>query len=145
MNRRGALPSILLPLMVVVSLVSPAHGAGTGWDPNDVDGRMDLRWVSVNRQDAETARVAIMLWDPVRNWMLPEPYYRRQLLIYSEGFLDVPIHGNGYIFYSAEENRWVMDWIDAGSTGGGRYRVAYPNPYLFQVWVPAEWPPGSAW
>ena len=101
--------------------------------------------MGVYQQDAETARVAITLWDPVRNWALPRPDYRRQLMIYSEGFHDVPIYGNGYVFYSAEENRWVMDWIDAGSMligVRGRYRVAHPNPYLFQVWVPAEWASG---
>ena len=142
MHRRGALLSVLLSLSFVFSLVSPAHAASTGWDPNDVDGRLDLRWVGVYQQDAGTARVAITLWDPVRNWMLPFPRHWRQLLIYSTGIAAVPIYGNGYIFFDAEENRWVMDWIDAGSAFGGRYRVAHPNPYLFQVWVPAEWASG---
>jgi hypothetical protein len=139
MHRRGTLLSIAVSLSFVVSLVSPARAATTGWDPNDVSGRLDLRWVGVDRQDADTVRVAITFWDPVRDWMLPRPDHWRQLYIFSWGFQAANTHGQGYIFFSAEANRWLIEWIDSGSGAPFRhpFPATHPNPYLFQVYIPA--------
>ncbi len=139
MNRRGALLSIMLSLSFVVSLVSSAHAASTGWDPNDVGGRLDLRWVGVYQQDADTVRIGITLWDPVRAEMLPRPDYRRELYVLSQGFFNAGIYGQGYIFFSADRGRWVMEWIDGGSSGlVARFPVDHPNANMFRVWLPAE-------
>jgi hypothetical protein len=138
MQRRGTLASVTLSLLMVC-VASPANAAGTAWDPDDVGGRLDLRWVGVYREDADTVRVSISLWDPVRSWMLPRPDHWRHLMVRSEGFFDAGIYGEGFIFFSSERNRWVMEWIDAGSAGlVGRFRASHPNPNLFQVWLPTE-------
>ena len=144
MDRRRTLLSILLSLSFVISLVSPAQAASTGWDPNDVDGRLDLRWVGVYRQDADTVRVAITLWDPVRDWSLPRPDYWRQLYIVSSGFFEVRHYGQGYIYFSAKLNRWVIEWIDTGSGQPFRhpFPATHPNPYLFQAYLPADYATG---
>lgn len=141
MDRRGALLSTVLSLSFVVSLVSPAHAASTGWDPNDMDGRMDLRWVGVYRQDADTVRIGITFWNPVRQWMLPDPFRSpRRLIVWSDGYLEASIYGQGYIYFSTEKDRWLIEWIDAGSgmPFPRSFPVAHPTPYLFQAYLPAE-------
>ena len=48
----------------------PAHATSSAWDPNDTKSVLDLKWVGIYRQDADTTRVSITFWNPVRDWML---------------------------------------------------------------------------
>jgi hypothetical protein len=140
MDRRSTLLVMLLSLLFVVSAAFPANAASTGWDRNDVGGGMDLRWVGVYLQDADTVRISVTLWDPVRDWMLPvDPYSGSQLYITATHLFELKIYGQGY-FHKWESGEWVVEWVDAGSGQPFRhpFRAAHPNPYTFLVWLPAE-------
>jgi hypothetical protein len=104
-----------------------------------MDGRMDLRWVGVYQQDADTVRIGITFWDPVRHGMLPGPFLRRQLIVWSDGYSEAAIYGQGHIYFSTGKNRWLIEWIDAGSGApfSHPFPVAHPNPYVFQVYLPS--------
>ncbi|MGZ5345697.1 MAG: hypothetical protein ACXWZU_13745 [Actinomycetota bacterium] len=60
---------IVLTLTTAVMLftsVTPASAVSTEWDPDDQSGVIDLRWVGIVRIDADTVRITITTWDPVK-------------------------------------------------------------------------------
>jgi hypothetical protein len=133
-----------LIVVVAVSWVAlvalPARATNTASDPDDVGGRLDLRWVGVYRGDADSVRVRIALWDPVRTRMLPPPGAgKRQLIVVSDGLFEAGIYGAGYIYFDLRSDRWVLEWIDDGSAGVlFSLPVAHPDPYHFRFRFPAE-------
>ncbi len=137
--RRKILLGVALAAMLCVSVVTPARATNTGWDADDITGRLDLRWVGVYWQDSETVRMDISLWGPVRRWMLnvhPTAGPSRSLSVRSIGLTESRIYGTGHIFFSEETERWVMEWADTRLEF--RAQVLHLDPYLFQVWFPAE-------
>ena len=48
--------------------------------------------------------------------------------------------GGGHIYFSAEKDRWLIEWIDAGSglPFPHPFAVTHPNPYEFRAYLPAE-------
>jgi hypothetical protein len=130
---------IVLVVLWCLSVATPANATNTGWDPDDMAGRLDLRWVGAYGQDSGMVRLDISLWDPVRRWMLnrhPTTGPPRYLHVTSESLPQVGIYGVGHVFFDIEVQRWVMDWADAGLEF--RASVSHPNPYLFQVWFPVD-------
>jgi hypothetical protein len=137
--RKRLVVSALLALVWGASVAAPVGAANTGWDPEDMTGRFDLRWVGVYRQDTGAVRLDISLWDPVRKWMLarhPTTGPRRSLSVRSIGLSEARVYGAGYIFFREESQRWVMEWADTRLMF--RAAVSHPNAYLFQVWFPVE-------
>ncbi len=55
---------LVLPLVtiLVLALAAPVH-AGSAWDPDDVGGGLDLRWIGVHANGDGTVRITITLWD----------------------------------------------------------------------------------
>ena len=53
---------VSLVTILVVAIAAPAH-AGSAWDPDDVGGGLDLRWVGVHTTGDGHVRIAITLWD----------------------------------------------------------------------------------
>jgi hypothetical protein len=147
MHRRSTLLAILLSLLFAVSVVSPANASPTGWDPDDVRTRLDLRWIGVYRQDPDTVRVSITLWDPVRDWMLSGRDWmhsgdllgKRQLYIVATNPPPASgIYGQGYIH--SVDNDWWVGWVDSGSGQpfSHPFRAVHPNAYTFLVFLPVE-------
>jgi hypothetical protein len=114
------------------------HGLG----PDDVVGRLDLRWVGVYREDADSVRVSITFWDPVRRWMLPSlgdtlDSRGYSLIVISRGLEAAQIFGRGRI-HATKSGRWTTTWYDGGSLGVlDHFETAHPDPYTFLVWLPA--------
>jgi hypothetical protein len=136
--KRMLLP-VVLAIVWCASMGVPAQAANTGWDPDDMTGRFDLRWVGAYRQADGTVRLDISLWDPVRRWMLhrhPATPRPRSLTVTSVGLSAARLYGAGHIFFSEELQRWVMEWADTRLEF--RAAVSHPNPFLFQVWIPDE-------
>jgi hypothetical protein len=139
-RRFGSLTSILLVVGAILAMTAgPAIAATTGWDPRDQPqrGPFDLRWAGAYRQDADTIRVGISLWDPVRRWdfdgehLLGVDMNPRVCSCDSEGSIQ-PLEAGG----------WVARFTDEGSPQFTA-RVRHPNPTLFQILIPAEWAAGE--
>ena len=57
---RSKVAAVLLAAAVVAATASPAIAASSAWDPDDVEGKLDLRWVGVYRQDPDTVRLFLL-------------------------------------------------------------------------------------
>src|ERR1700675_4797653 len=53
---------VSLVTILAVATAGPAH-AGGAWDPNDVGGGLDLRWVGVHATGDGNVQITITLWD----------------------------------------------------------------------------------
>jgi hypothetical protein len=133
---------IVLALTTGVMLftsVAPASAVSTGWDPDDQSGVIDLRWVGVVRIDADTVRITITTWDPVRGWVLkpPQVSLRHAIYIMSKGYRRANFYGEGYV-HLLRPGHWRVTWYDGGSQGVvAHFRATHPTPTTFQVFLPA--------
>jgi hypothetical protein len=143
-HRRSSLLALLLSVWLAVSVAAPAQAVDSAWDPNDTNNVLDLKWVGIYRQDADTTRVSITFWNPVRDWMLrwngsSGGSFGLSLeslgLLYNEGW------GLMYVNYGPDDHGrlgWRATLYDGGSSGVlGQYPAAHPNPYTFLVWLSA--------
>ena len=142
MHRRSSLLALLFSVLLAVSVAPQAHATSSAWDPNDTKSILDLKWVGIYRQDADTTRVSITFWNPVRDWMLR--WGRSSgfaLSLESLGLLHSGVSwGLMYVNYGPVGSGlgWRATLYDGGSSGVlGEFPAAHPNPYTMLVWLPA--------
>jgi hypothetical protein len=60
-------------IVITLASVAPAT-AGSRSDPNDVDGRLDIRWVGIHNEPHGWARLTLMFYDNFRRRALPKAH-----------------------------------------------------------------------
>jgi hypothetical protein len=138
-HRFGSLIRLCATGVAFFALAAPATAETTGLDRDDqpAGAPFDLRWVGAYRQDADTVRVGISFWDPVRRsdfneggiWlsMNPSPPDCPACTFDADGAI-LPREGGG----------WVARLYDDGYANPIiRATVRHPDPHLFQVLLPA--------
>jgi hypothetical protein len=130
-------PAIPVALALLAPAI-PASAAATAWDPNDMPGRFDLRWTGAYRQDADTIRLGIRLWHPVRRADFDQRHYVLVSLNPFEQDADAAI-------WPRPGGGWRARFFDDGSPPALFHaRVTHPSGTLFRLWMPAEWTGGQA-
>jgi hypothetical protein len=139
-RRHRCASSLVLVAFAVTTLLAsavPAAAATTAWDPHDMRGRFDLRWVGVYRQDADTIRLGIRLWHPIRRWNFDQTHGIVVSLNPFDQDADAWVHpGDG--------GGWVARFYDEGVPPPLFHaRVTHPRGTLFRLFLPAEWVTGE--
>ncbi len=89
-QRHMARATVCFTLAVLSLLGSAGEAAAVGiWDPNDVDGRLDIRWVGVRYKASGKARLTVVLYPSFRRKALPSAKNRRAnyLTIYLDDYM----------------------------------------------------------
>ena len=98
-------------LLVLLLASSPALGADGDWDPDDVKGRFDVRWVGAATTASDEIHLGISFYRGFRPRLLPRrpTDSRSHVSLWLSGAL------NGY-FIHRDDGRIVFIWGDFGST-----------------------------
>ena len=126
---------VALALAVLFLTAVPA-GAASDWDPNDVDGPLDLRWIGASFSD-NYLRLTVSFYDAFRPSALRGPY--RGVRVQLAWF-----HGTEFMsgaFIRQRDGHIVFRYGDGGQLGGmgcidKTARVRRPSPNVLTVAFP---------
>ena len=104
---------LALAVVAVVALAAPAH-AGSVWDPEDVTGPLEIRWLGATFQADDTMRVTVSFYDDFQASALPTlrgngDRERGEIRVRLTEFLE------GY-FAHRQDGQLVFVWGDFGSS-----------------------------
>lgn len=103
-------------------------GGATGiWDPNDVTGRFDLRWIGATYTSSGEIHLSVSFYDGFERRFLPRAIDERysHVSLALSGFLDG--------WFVRQHGRIVFIWGDFGSTCCSRARVRQPSSNALSV------------
>lgn len=138
MGRRSACVAVLV---FVFSVIMPwTARAGSVWDPNDLQQRLDIRWVGVAIQADGRVRVTLTFHDPVKTWQFKDRLVQVQF---------GPSRGAPYVeenFFLTRTHRLKAVTCFGGSGCLDGVRVLRPNPRSIRArftfpnaYDPADW------
>ena len=115
-------------IAVVFALVAPPASAGSRWDPNDSDGRIDFRWLGVVPVGHHTLRATMTFWNPVGLTVLSGARNGIDLTMLGSHDYTGVVHGNG-----TSIRVWILDSHGHKVYGGP---VFHPNKWTLRFFVP---------
>ena len=97
------------------------------WDPNDVTGRFDLRWIGATYTSSGEIHLSVSFYDGFERRFLPRAIDERysHVSLALSGFLDG--------WFVRQHGRVVFIWGDFGSTCCARARVRQPSSNTLSV------------
>lgn len=113
---------------VVFALFAPSASAGSRWDPNDSDGRIDFRWIGVVPVGHHTLRVTMTFWNPVGLTVLSGARNGIDLTMLGPHDYTAVVHGNG-----TSIRVWILDSHGHKVYGGP---VFHANEWTLRFFVP---------
>jgi len=124
---RRATAVIALVVLSVLVWAPIAQAAGI-WDPNDVRGRLDIRWIGVRYTQDGDAILTVTLYDGFRTSALP-----KKSTVFDPNALAVYLdeHTQGYFFRKHGDIR--LSFGDHASNCCSIYGVQRPNATTLEV------------
>lgn len=118
----------VVAIAMVFALFAQPSSAGSRWDPNDSDGRIDFRWMGVVPVGHHTLRVTMTFWGPVGVAVMSGA--RTGIDLYMLGRQDYTgvIHGDG-----TKIRVWILDSEGHKVYGG---RVFQPDRWTLRFFAP---------
>jgi hypothetical protein len=123
-------PLIALAVAASIVLTAAPAIAGSDWDPDDVEGPFDLRWVGATFTADGRFVLEISFYEGFDARVIPHARMdRREVRVEMSEFLDGYLKRRG-------DGRIVLVWGDMGSSCCWRDRVRFPSPNEIRVALP---------
>jgi hypothetical protein len=141
MGRVGARPwtlaTVATIVMVTMTALAATAAAGSDWDPDDVRGLLDIRWVGAAFRADDTIRLTVSMYGDFRVSALPETSGKPLSWFGQRGLLRVRLtaHLSGF-FVQRRSGRVVFLYGDTGSSCCSRARVRRPSATVLRVVFP---------
>jgi hypothetical protein len=136
---------VIALVIIVAAVLIPANGTGvrasqvprrTGvvlggangmWDPNDVTGRFDLRWIGASYTSSGEIHLSVSFYDRFERRFLPRDI--------NDSYSHVNIELSGALdgWFHRQDGRIVFTWGDFGSSCCERARVRQPSSNVLSV------------
>lgn len=141
----------LVGLCILILLFPTGAFAASDWDPDDVRGPFDLRWVGATYTASGDIRLTFSFYDPVPTWKFP-----RASNIGDHGVKVVRVHSEEYGRIYRTRDGWLhLIWDEISPTIPQHVPVArlspttfrtrffppHPGPYVLRtlgIWTPGD-------
>ena len=138
---------VIALVIIVAAVLIPANAIGVGaspvprrtgvvlggangvWDPNDVTGRFDLKWIGATYTSNGEIHLSVSFYDGFERRFLPRDIND------SYSHVNIEIRGGLDGWFHRQDGRIVFTWGDFGSSCCERARVRQPSSNVLSVVV----------
>jgi hypothetical protein len=131
-NRGGGVGLVVLAILMAGLLTAVPTSAESAWDPDDVEGPLDLRWLGASFIPHDRTKLTVSFYDDFRVGALA---HRRGQVFHRGVRVKLAKHLQG-VFRVRSNGHIVFIYGDFGSSCCSTARVEWPSRTVLRVVIP---------